>query len=260
MHCITVLLQEGEIRPVFLIFRNSRKENRPLGSGWGNPHTPHPINKSITRDLLLLSLILFIFSHWLWWVPPQLCVLMQSNRWYLSSTPSSTLLTTDPSSPSMTQSSSPTLQEHRLRECYITLIKHWASGYWSSLLISPQVILGVTNPFFAKALEHWPHIIRLADITNSSEEAYASSSSAGGGRSRSPGDGSDTKPGIHTRYKPFLNRDKNFARIISTNKVRNTTCTCTYTCNCMYMYSVWGVRKWNGKIMSFCNNEKLCIH
>ena len=29
---------------------------------------------------------------------------------------------------------------------------------------------------------------------------------------------------------------------------------------CMYMYSVWGVRKWNGKIMSFCNNEKLCIH
>ena len=112
-----------------------------------------------------------------------------------------------------------TVQEHRLRECYIMSIK---GGYWSSLL--------VPRWFFAKALENWPHIIRLADITNSSEEAYASSSSAGGGRSRSPGDGSDTKPGTHTKYKPFLNRDKNFARIISTNKVRNTTCSCTCTC------------------------------
>ena len=88
---------------------------------------------------------------------------------------------------------------------------------------SPQVILGVTNPFFAKALEHWPHIIRLADITNSSEEAY-SSSSTGSGRSRSPGDGSDTKPGIQTKYKPFLNKDKAFARVISTSKVRKIHC------------------------------------
>ncbi|GAB6022992.1 Protein dennd6a, variant 2 [Chamberlinius hualienensis] len=27
----------------------------------------------------------------------------------------------------------------------------------------PPVILGVTNPFFAKTLQHWPHIIRLGD-------------------------------------------------------------------------------------------------
>ena len=82
----------------------------------------------------------------------------------------------------------------------------------------PQVMLGVTNPFFAKALEHWPHIIRLADITNSSEDAYASPS-AGSGRSRSPGDGTDSKPGIQTKYKPFLNKDKTFAKVISTSKV-----------------------------------------
>jgi hypothetical protein len=91
------------------------------------------------------------------------------------------------------------------------------------------VILGVTNPFFAKALEHWPHIIRLADITNSSEEAYASSSSAGSGRSRSPGDGSDTKPGIQTKYKPYLNRDKMFARVISTSKVRKSVYNVMYS-------------------------------
>ena len=27
----------------------------------------------------------------------------------------------------------------------------------------PAVILGVTNPFFAKTLRHWPHIVRVAD-------------------------------------------------------------------------------------------------
>lgn len=28
----------------------------------------------------------------------------------------------------------------------------------------PSVILGVTNPFFAKTLQHWPHIIRIGDM------------------------------------------------------------------------------------------------
>ena len=96
----------------------------------------------------------------------------------------------------------------------------------------PQVMLGVTNPFFAKALEHWPHIIRLADITNSSEDAYATPS-AGSGRSRSPGDGSDSRPGIQTKYKPFLNRDKAFAKIISTSKVRESVCVCVWACTCI---------------------------
>ena len=29
----------------------------------------------------------------------------------------------------------------------------------------PNVILGVTNPFFAKTLQHWPHIIKIAEDT-----------------------------------------------------------------------------------------------
>lgn len=28
----------------------------------------------------------------------------------------------------------------------------------------PSVILGVTNPFFAKTLQHWPHIIRIGEM------------------------------------------------------------------------------------------------
>lgn len=26
------------------------------------------------------------------------------------------------------------------------------------------MILGVTNPFFTKTLEHWPHIVRIGEL------------------------------------------------------------------------------------------------
>lgn len=29
------------------------------------------------------------------------------------------------------------------------------------------IILGVTNPFFSKTLQHWPHLIRMADNNSS---------------------------------------------------------------------------------------------
>lgn len=38
---------------------------------------------------------------------------------------------------------------------------------------SPSVILGVTNPFFAKTLQHWPHIIRIGDMKQAGTELYA---------------------------------------------------------------------------------------
>lgn len=28
------------------------------------------------------------------------------------------------------------------------------------------IILGVTNPFFSKTLQHWPHLIRMSDNNN----------------------------------------------------------------------------------------------
>lgn len=34
----------------------------------------------------------------------------------------------------------------------------------------PSVILGVTNPFFAKTLQHWPHIIRIGDMKQAGRE------------------------------------------------------------------------------------------
>lgn len=32
----------------------------------------------------------------------------------------------------------------------------------------PPAILGVTNPFFAKTLQHWPNIVRIGEYTSMS--------------------------------------------------------------------------------------------
>ncbi|XP_052862590.1 heat shock 70 kDa protein [Anopheles cruzii] len=117
----------------------------------------------------------------------------------------------------------------------------------------PSIILGVTNPFFAKTLQHWPHTLRLQDSaeaqllkqqqqqqqkqsalyspkggpTSGPPSASASSSSA----SASSSDGSatlsrlskikqittkllDSSPGLYTQYKPFVQKDKAFIKKI----------------------------------------------
>lgn len=84
----------------------------------------------------------------------------------------------------------------------------------------PQVILGVTNPFFSKTLEHWPHIIRIgveptgtaAPRGRPKEEHKATQ------RSRSPGDHTDLRPGINSKYKQMLQKDKTFIKLIVSTK------------------------------------------
>ena len=39
----------------------------------------------------------------------------------------------------------------------------------SILYFRPGVILGVTNPFFAKTLQHWPHMVRIGEMSNLGE-------------------------------------------------------------------------------------------
>ncbi|CAI8051071.1 Protein DENND6A [Geodia barretti] len=79
----------------------------------------------------------------------------------------------------------------------------------------PRVILGVTNPFFTKTLDHWPHVIKLGEISSSNPGTEESRPHQ---RSRSPGDLSDSRPGVFSRYKPFLQKDKTFARLVISNK------------------------------------------
>ncbi|XP_046405292.1 protein DENND6B [Ischnura elegans] len=65
----------------------------------------------------------------------------------------------------------------------------------------PPVILGVTNPFFAKTLQHWPHIIRVCESPNL---AYQKHKLKKGGNLKML----DSKPGVYTYYRPFLHKDK----------------------------------------------------
>ena len=74
----------------------------------------------------------------------------------------------------------------------------------------PPIILGVTNPFFAKTLQNWPHTIRLA-------EAHSNAAAAGLSTSimqeklrkvKSSSKLLELSPGVYTRYKQYLQKDK----------------------------------------------------
>lgn len=69
-------------------------------------------------------------------------------------------------------------------------------------------MLGVTNPFFIKALDHWPHILKVGDTVEGSDVPEKQE------KTRKNWDGRtlDTKPGIYTQYKTYLNKDKSVAK------------------------------------------------
>jgi len=57
-----------------------------------------------------------------------------------------------------------------------------------------NVIIGVTNPYFVKALEHWPHMISLGSTKKSSPSKRTSSL--------------DIPQGANTKYDPYMRPDK----------------------------------------------------
>lgn len=110
----------------------------------------------------------------------------------------------------------------------------------------PNVILGVTNPFFAKSLEHWPNVIQLCSMT-SSKSSDQLSSLISSFSSLSPVQQRQEKPqiqqqskipfvdrlrftstevhrqGLNTKLKPFLHKDRNFlTKILRSNKAHGS--------------------------------------
>ncbi|XP_044082504.1 protein DENND6B isoform X5 [Neovison vison] len=107
----------------------------------------------------------------------------------------------------------------------------------------PNVVLGVTNPFFIKTLQHWPHILRVGEPKMAGEVGLSFAQGAWGAGAQGP-EGSelwrvelgtevqhwvcsvgdlpkqvklkkpsrlktlDTKPGLYTAYSAHLHRDK----------------------------------------------------
>jgi len=74
----------------------------------------------------------------------------------------------------------------------------------------PGVILGVTNPFFVKTLQHWPHVLRIGDMPEASlAKSFVRSKKTGSLKTL------DCKPGLYTQYKSFLSKDKAILKKLS---------------------------------------------
>lgn len=93
------------------------------------------------------------------------------------------------------------LKYHADHRPYFTIHDSEFKEYTTDSQNLPAVILGVTNPFFAKTLQHWPHIVRINDTEYSDKFKHRIKKSE---NLRIL----DSKPGVYTEYKPFLQKDK----------------------------------------------------
>nr|XP_003480136.1 protein DENND6A [Cavia porcellus] len=86
---------------------------------------------------------------------------------------------------------------------YFTIHDSEFKEYTTRTQAPPSVILGVTNPFFAKTLQHWPHIIRIGDLKPAGKIPKQVKV-----KKLKNLKTLDSKPGVYTSYKPYLNRDE----------------------------------------------------
>ena len=87
-----------------------------------------------------------------------------------------------------------------------------SNGGASSSPLLPNIMLGVTNPFFSKALSHWPHIVKLGDQGGNAlqgERSPRSKGAAGGAKKAKVSKFKmDCRPGVFSTSKPLLEKDK----------------------------------------------------
>uniref|UniRef100_A0A3P9KNS6 DENN domain containing 6A n=1 Tax=Oryzias latipes TaxID=8090 RepID=A0A3P9KNS6_ORYLA len=90
---------------------------------------------------------------------------------------------------------------------YFTIHDSEFKEYTTRTQAPPSVILGVTNPFFAKTLQHWPHIIRIGDMKQTGEPTKQMKV-----KKLKNLKTLDSKPGVYTAYKPYLSKDEEIIR------------------------------------------------
>ncbi|NXM31463.1 DEN6B protein, partial [Oxyruncus cristatus] len=90
---------------------------------------------------------------------------------------------------------------------YFTIHDSEFKEYTTRTQAPPNIVVGVTNPFFIKTLQHWPHILRVGELRMSGDlpkqvkvKKLAKLKTL------------DTKPGIYTSYKTFLHKDKSLIK------------------------------------------------
>ncbi|XP_007908990.1 DENN/MADD domain containing 6Aa isoform X3 [Callorhinchus milii] len=90
---------------------------------------------------------------------------------------------------------------------YFTIHDSEFKEYTTRTQAPPSVILGVTNPFFAKTLQHWPHIIRIGDMKPAGDIPKQVKV-----KKLKNLKTLDSKPGVYTSYKTFLSRDEDIIK------------------------------------------------
>lgn len=95
---------------------------------------------------------------------------------------------------------------------YFTIHDSEFKEFTSNVQAPPRVLLGVTNPFFTKTLQHWPHIIHVGHVGMPTSSSMSSLLSSDKLKKTTKIKTFDTKPGVYTEYKMYLKRDKSFLR------------------------------------------------
>ncbi|KAK1169125.1 protein DENND6B isoform X1 [Acipenser oxyrinchus oxyrinchus] len=90
---------------------------------------------------------------------------------------------------------------------YFTIHDSEFKEYTTRTQAPPNVILGVTNPFFIKTFQYWPHIIRIGDLKMSGDLPKQVKV-----KKLTKLKTLDTKPGVYTAYKTFLHKDKTLSK------------------------------------------------
>ncbi|KAM8909088.1 protein DENND6B isoform 1-T1 [Spinachia spinachia] len=86
---------------------------------------------------------------------------------------------------------------------YFTIHDSEFREYTTRTQAPPHVVLGVTNPFFIKTFQNWPHVVRLGEIKMAGDLPKQVKV-----KKLSKLKSLDTKPGIYTAFKTFLHKDK----------------------------------------------------
>ncbi|XP_034382124.1 protein DENND6B isoform X2 [Cyclopterus lumpus] len=86
---------------------------------------------------------------------------------------------------------------------YFTVHDSEFREYTTRTQAPPNVVLGVTNPFFIKTFQNWPHVVRLGEVKMAGDLPKQVKV-----KKLSKLKTLDTKPGIFTAFKTFLHKDK----------------------------------------------------
>ncbi|EMP34930.1 hypothetical protein UY3_07964 [Chelonia mydas] len=119
---------------------------------------------------------------------------------------------------------------------YFTIHDSEFKEYTTRTQAPPSVILGVTNPFFAKTLQHWPHIVRIGEIKLPGEVPKQVKV-----KKLKNLKTLDSKPGVYTSYKPYLNRDEEIIKQLQ--KVNLQICLLKLFCMLVDLFlRIWVVK------------------